>query len=576
MSDKKKKERDKSKFENSFEVLNEENDNKEDIGIKEMLNSMMGMLTNMQQRIGALEESKQAVTFKEEDTEDLNTPSSSPSRQYFADWTKQVEKNLERQFQDQSRFFQEQLFEQQEKFEEERKPNRRGSLTPSQRVEAVKEIRQTEVIEKFSKILSSTRVRSVRNFIDEANLYTVSNYNLNIEDATHVCKLAAKTSVRFQREITKDSEEAHFNNKLWLTMDNEMFLKLVRQALRPSNPSIYRVILLDMDLSKIGCEDLPSQEVTHVNFSQYYAALLSFVDEFEDIHKWMVQMDDGSDRELSGPKHVNPQVNRKEYGAANIFWEMLTALVGKDFCSGVEYDVLSRLSDERSKFKSVAEMCKLVRLQFREYRDDSKKLRESGHLGAKKSRVKFGSGWKDQKESQGAVNGKTFEKRDNHNSRLPRSLQQLEASLRAGSDDEQSVSEDSQELVDEVVVNSDEVNINAIDATHTSEPFACYQYFIKGVCKNEKCTGHGKDVMVGMFNRYIGDIVKRHNERVSAAEKFTLPQKSFVSGDSARPVFGRKLDDSFVKTSKKFDSKHVKLLTEGNEPLKDSVEEGDY
>jgi hypothetical protein len=62
MSDKKKKEKDKSKFENSFEVLNEENDNKEDIGIKEMLNSMMGMLTNMQQRIGALEESKQAVT----------------------------------------------------------------------------------------------------------------------------------------------------------------------------------------------------------------------------------------------------------------------------------------------------------------------------------------------------------------------------------------------------------------------------------------------------------------------------------------------------------------------------------
>ena len=36
MSDKKKKERDKSKFENSFEVLNEENDNKEDIGIKEI------------------------------------------------------------------------------------------------------------------------------------------------------------------------------------------------------------------------------------------------------------------------------------------------------------------------------------------------------------------------------------------------------------------------------------------------------------------------------------------------------------------------------------------------------------
>ncbi len=34
MSDKKKKEKDKSKFENSFEVLNEENDNKEDIGIK--------------------------------------------------------------------------------------------------------------------------------------------------------------------------------------------------------------------------------------------------------------------------------------------------------------------------------------------------------------------------------------------------------------------------------------------------------------------------------------------------------------------------------------------------------------
>ena len=92
MSDKKKKERDKSKFENSFEVLNEENDNKEDIGIKEMLNSMMGMLTNMQQRIGALEESKKSVTFKEEDVEVLNTPSSSPSRQYFADWTKQVEK----------------------------------------------------------------------------------------------------------------------------------------------------------------------------------------------------------------------------------------------------------------------------------------------------------------------------------------------------------------------------------------------------------------------------------------------------------------------------------------------------
>jgi hypothetical protein len=105
MSDKKKKENGKSKFENSFEVLNEENDNKEDIGIKEMLNSMMGMLTNMQQRIGALEESKQAVTFKEEDTEDLNTPSSSPSRQYFADWTKQVGKKLERQFQDQRSFF---------------------------------------------------------------------------------------------------------------------------------------------------------------------------------------------------------------------------------------------------------------------------------------------------------------------------------------------------------------------------------------------------------------------------------------------------------------------------------------
>ena len=76
-------------------MLSEENDkenNKEDVSVKEMLNSMMGMLTNMQQRIGALEESKQSVTFKEEDVEVLNTPSSSPSRQYFADWTKQWKK----------------------------------------------------------------------------------------------------------------------------------------------------------------------------------------------------------------------------------------------------------------------------------------------------------------------------------------------------------------------------------------------------------------------------------------------------------------------------------------------------
>ena len=80
--DKKKREKDKSKFENSFDVLSEENEkenNKEDVSVKEMLNSMMGMLANMQQRIGALEESKQIVTFKEEDVEVLNTPSSSPS-----------------------------------------------------------------------------------------------------------------------------------------------------------------------------------------------------------------------------------------------------------------------------------------------------------------------------------------------------------------------------------------------------------------------------------------------------------------------------------------------------------------